>query len=55
MQELIELLELNDKNEPMPYLIDSIKQVYMSKEKEQMLNEWQRGFDDAKYIYEPKK
>ena len=38
MQELIELLELNDKNEPMPYLIDSIKQVYMSKEKEQIIN-----------------
>ena len=27
----------------------------LEKEKEQMLNEWQRGFDDAKYIYEPKK
>ena len=45
MQELIELLELNDKNEPMPYLIDSIKQVYMSKEKEQLIKAHIDGFD----------
>ena len=24
-------------------------------EKKHMLNQWQKGFDDAKYIYEPKK
>ncbi len=45
MQELIELLELNDKNEPMPYLIDSIKQVYMSKEKEQICNAYTDGLE----------
>ena len=44
MQELIELLELNDKNEPMPYLIDSIKQVYMSKEKEQIKDAYLKGY-----------
>ena len=58
MQELIELLELNDKNEPMPYLIDSIKQVYMSKEKEQIIIAHDQGiwptpkaFDDGEEYY----
>lgn len=52
MQELIELLELNDKNEPMPYLIDSIKQVYISKEKEQIIDAHLEGWSDAyDYIY----
>ena len=35
MTELIELLELNTTNEPLPYLIDVIKEVYIEKEKEQ--------------------
>lgn len=29
-------------------------EMLLQKEKEQMLNQWQRGFDDAKYIYQPK-
>jgi len=36
MQQLIELLELNTTNEPLPYLIDVIKEVYIQKEKDQM-------------------
>lgn len=37
MQELIELLELNKTNKPWPYLIDIIKEVYLVKEKEQIV------------------
>ena len=40
MQELIELLELNTTNEPLPYLIDVIKEVYIQKEKEQITKAW---------------
>ena len=47
MQELIELLELNDKNKPMPYIIDSIEQVYISKEKKQIMNAYLAGFTDG--------
>lgn len=47
MQELIELLELNDKNEPMPFLIDSIKEVYMSKEKDQIIDAYNQGTLDG--------
>ena len=36
MQELIELLELNTTNKPLPYLIEVIKEVYLVKEKEQI-------------------
>jgi predicted transposase YdaD len=38
MQELIELLELNKTNEPLPYLIEIIKEVYVVKEKEQIMS-----------------
>ena len=54
MQEWFDELKAN-----YPYMANEIYQKgfekYLEKEKEQMLNEWQRGFDDAKYIYEPKK
>ena len=43
MQELIELLELNTTNEPLPHLIDVIKEVYIKKEKEQI----QKAFSDG--------
>ena len=36
--------------------LDMIKQEIkkaLEKEKEQMLNEWQKGFEDAKFIYMP--
>ena len=36
--------------------LDMIKQEIkkaLEKEKEQMLNEWQKGFNDAKFIYMP--
>jgi hypothetical protein len=46
MQELIELLELNTRNEPLPYLIDAIKQVYIPKEKKQLLNAYDQGVED---------
>ena len=32
------------------WLIEN-KELLLEKEKNQMLNEWQKGFDDAKYIY----
>ena len=43
MQELIELLELNTRNEPLPYLIDVIKEVYIQKEKEQIIDAMERA------------
>ena len=43
MQELIELLELNTTNEPLPYLIDVIKEVYIEKEKEQIIEAYEDG------------
>ena len=43
MQELIELLELNTTNEPLPYLIDVIKEVYIQREKEQMFHSFYAG------------
>ena len=58
MQELIEWVNVNDltlkislyNNE----LLDKLKDL-LEKEKEQMLNEWQKGFEDAKYIYNQNK
>jgi predicted metal-dependent peptidase len=47
MQELIELLELNTTNEPLPYLIDVIKEVYIQKEKEQIMNDFENGWLDC--------
>jgi hypothetical protein len=47
MQELIELLELNTKNEPLPYLIDVIKEVYIQKEKEQIKDAWDAGMSEG--------
>lgn len=55
MQQAIELVKKYDNREiPMKVLLYNLE-LLQEKEKEQMLNEWQRGFDDAKYIYEPKK
>lgn len=59
MQELIELLELDEKHkEALPYLIDVIKEVYVSKEKEQIIIAHEQGiwptpkaFDDGKEYY----
>ena len=55
MQELIELLELDEKHkEALPYLIDVIKEVYVSKEKEQIINAYDNGSDvndDLKPLY----
>ena len=59
MQELIELLELDEKHkEALPYLIDVIKEVYVSKEKEQIIIAHDQGiwptpkaFDDGKEYY----
>jgi hypothetical protein len=44
MQELIELLELNTTNEPLPHLIDVIKEVYLEKEKEQIVDAYDNGY-----------
>ena len=59
MQELIELLELDEKHkEALPYLIDVIKEVYVSKEKEQIIIAHDQGiwptpkaFDDGEEYY----
>ena len=32
---------------------DDLFKKVLEKEKEQMLNEWQNGFNDAKFIYTP--
>jgi hypothetical protein len=32
---------------------ETVKENALEKEKEQMINEWKKGFDDAKYIYTP--
>lgn len=56
MQELIDELDLSKIVEKHNFfMVKYIIEQCLQKEKEQMLNEWQRGFDDAKYIYEPKK
>jgi hypothetical protein len=52
MQELIELLELNTTNEPLPYLIDVIKEVYIQKEKEQIIDAYRVGKAEAKMFLE---
>lgn len=55
MQELLQWLENSSeiKNDILNWEI--VKTNALEKEKEQMLYEWQKGFDDAKYIYQPKK
>lgn len=46
MQELIDLLELDDKlKEVLPYLIDVIKDVYIKKEKEHIIDVYADGID----------
>jgi len=48
MQELIELLELDEKHkEALPYLIDVIKDVYISKEKDMLNNMFEEGFESS--------
>jgi GH35 family endo-1,4-beta-xylanase len=53
------LQEFIDNVIPMHIIeLDMIKQEIkkaLEKEKEQMLNEWQKGFEDAKYIYNQNK
>lgn len=44
------------KKLPKDFVQDNLVEIAMAlhEEGKQMLSEWQRGFDDAKYIYEPK-
>ena len=51
MQELIEWLENSSdvQNDILNWEI--VKKNAFEKEKEQMLNEWKNGFNDAKFIY----
>jgi hypothetical protein len=51
MQELIELLELNTTNKPLPYLIEVIKEVYLVKEKEQITRAYAQGVVNEISIY----
>jgi len=53
MQELIELIE---NGETELYLIENHKQIWLEKEKEQILNAYQQGHGDAGWTedkYEP--
>jgi hypothetical protein len=53
MQEAIELVKKYDNREiPMKVLFYNLE-VLQEKEKEQMIKEWQSGFNDAKFIYMP--
>jgi len=36
-------------------MLENILRFLLEKEKEQMLNEWKKGFEDAKYIYNQNK
>jgi hypothetical protein len=54
MQELIEELQSINDFKYKGLVIELIKNK-LEKEKEQMLNEWQKGFEDAKYIYNQNK
>jgi len=51
MQELIDELKLIEAY-PMSPLVLRMATDLLEKEKEQMLSEWKKGFEDAKYIYE---
>lgn len=59
MQELIDELRdykkttFSDKLVVTHWIV--IAEKLLEKEKEQMLNEWKKGFEDAKYIYEQNK
>ena len=53
MQELIEYLE-GDTYAGICDIRDRAEEL-LEKEKEQMLNEWKNGFEDAKYIYNQNK
>jgi hypothetical protein len=52
MQELIEWVE-HWKNEPLSEFQQNKIKELLEREKEQILNEWQKGFNDAKFIYMP--
>ena len=52
MQQFLEWLENSSdvQNDILNWEI--VKENALEKEKEQMLSEWKKGFEDAKYIYE---
>ena len=60
MQELVQIIDIksmvhNDKE--VLIILSNLKAHtidLLKKEKEQMLNEWKKGFEDAKYIYNQK-
>ena len=55
MQELIDYVNETWSNGGWEEDIIGKATELLEKEKEQMLNEWQKGFDDAKYIYNQNK
>jgi hypothetical protein len=55
MQKAIEIVKKYDNREILFNVMVFNLELLLEKEKEQMLNEWQKGFDDAKYIYNQNK
>ena len=62
MQELIDKIILESNSDKptfqQKYILIWVKYMaeeLLEKEKKQMLNEWQKGFEDAKYIYNQNK
>jgi len=53
MRELIEWLENSSDIQNDILNWEVVKENALEKEKEQMIDEWKKGFDDAKYIYTP--
>jgi hypothetical protein len=53
MRELIEWLENSSDIQNDILNWEVVKENALEKEKEQMLNEWKNGFNDAKFIYTP--
>jgi hypothetical protein len=56
MQELIEWIDNDFRKQSTIPTIQQLKnkaEYLLEKEKEQMIKEWQSGFNDAKFIYMP--
>ena len=50
MQALIDLISINDAyKESMPFLLDIINEVYLPKEKQQIVDAWDLGRRDIDY------
>jgi hypothetical protein len=55
MQELIDLIRFTDKECYATMYNEGLFDKALEKEKEQILIEWKKGFEDAKFIYNQNK